>query len=34
MSPSFRVGFSWLAMNGIPPISIRSGVEKNVMPSG
>ena len=26
-----RVGFSWLAMNGMPPISIRSGVEKNVM---
>jgi hypothetical protein len=22
------VGFSWLAMNGMPPISMRSGVEK------
>jgi hypothetical protein len=34
MSPSCRVGFSWLAMNGTLPISIRSGVEKKVIASG
>src|SRR5512146_3047678 len=34
MSPSRRVGFSWLATKGMPPISIRSGVEKKAMASG